>query len=139
MTETKSEIRDVRLIAKLAKDPLWFDGLPDTTRRMVITTLLNSLTRDDPKPSTREIVSVTRALALLERNDIERAKLEQAAATAELMGTAPPMPAVAMQVNGDISVAMPDLSGMTEGQLRAMLGDDEDGSNGKGRNGDGDD
>ena len=127
------------MIAKLAKDPLWFDGLPTTTRKMVITTLLNVLTRQEPPPKIREILGVTRALALLERNDIERAKLEQAADLAELMGTAPPMPAVAMNVEGNISVAMPDLSGMTEGQLRAMLGDDETGSNGNGRNGDGED
>lgn len=74
MSETKDGGRsDLQIIAKLARQPGWFEELPDQIRRGVMGKLLGVLNKQDLK--TRELVSVAKVLGSLEKNDIERSKL----------------------------------------------------------------
>lgn len=140
MPDEPSKHRGVRLIARLSDDPLWYDGLPANTKSVVMAELLTALTDKKNPPTRREKSSISRALATFYKADTERMKLEHAIALAELRGDAVPLPALAMQVNGDVTVALPDLSGMTNEQLLILMGGDEDeagpGSNGSNGSGD---
>lgn len=60
------------MIAALAKQPLWVESLTDEARAKVLQ-LLNDGLKDATSP--REISSVARAIANLERNDIDRTRL----------------------------------------------------------------
>ena len=60
------------MIAALAKQPAWVEGLTDKTRADVIRKLEDSL---DACRSARDVASVVRAISSLERNDIDRTKL----------------------------------------------------------------
>jgi hypothetical protein len=73
-----------RMIAALAKQPAWVEGLGEQTRREVVRKLEDSLALCD---SPREIASVVRAISMLERNDIDRTRLFL---DAEKQDTAPP-------------------------------------------------
>lgn len=77
MTESESESAlsraDLSLIAHLARQPGWFQNMPDRIRADVMGRLVAVLNKDDLR--TRELVSVAKAMASLERNDLERGKL----------------------------------------------------------------
>jgi hypothetical protein len=75
MTETESALSraDLRLIAQLARQPGWFQEMPDAIRRGVMSKLVAVLNKADLR--TRELVSVVKAMASLEKNDLERGKL----------------------------------------------------------------
>ena len=64
---------DLRLIAQLARQPGWFQELPDQIRRGVMGKLVAVLNKPDLR--TRELVSVAKVMAALEKNDLERGKL----------------------------------------------------------------
>jgi hypothetical protein len=61
-----------RMIAALAKSPAWVEHLTPEMRAQVVTQLHASLAVAD---SPREIASVAKALASLEKNDIDRTRL----------------------------------------------------------------
>ena len=61
-----------RMIAALAKDPLWVESLSPEARQKVVDKLHDAMHAAE---SPREIASVVRALANLEKNDIDRTKL----------------------------------------------------------------
>jgi hypothetical protein len=64
---------DLRLLAQLARQPGWFQELPDGVRRGVMIKLIAVLNKPDMR--TRELVSVAKVMASLEKNDLERGKL----------------------------------------------------------------
>lgn len=75
MTDTDPPISrgDLRLLAQLARQPGWFQELPDQIRRGVMSKLVAVLNK--PELRTRELVSVAKVMAALEKNDLERGKL----------------------------------------------------------------
>ena len=64
---------DLRLLAQLARQPGWFQELPDGVRRGVMAKLIGVLNKPDMR--TRELVSIAKVMASLEKNDLERGKL----------------------------------------------------------------
>lgn len=66
---------DLRLLAQLARQPgpLSSQELPDGVRRGVMVKLIAVLNKPDMR--TRELVSVAKVMASLEKNDLERGKL----------------------------------------------------------------
>lgn len=64
---------DLRLLAQLARQPGWFQEMPDQIRRGVMAKLVAVLNK--PELRTRELVSVAKVMAALEKNDLERGKL----------------------------------------------------------------
>jgi hypothetical protein len=60
------------MIASLAKNRAWTESLTDEDRERISRQLIGSLSACE---SPREIASVVKAIAGLERNDIERTKL----------------------------------------------------------------
>ena len=60
------------MIASLARNRAWTDSLTDEHRERINQRLLESL---DTAESARDVAAIAKALAGLERNDIERAKL----------------------------------------------------------------
>lgn len=75
MNDTESPLSrgDLRLLAQLARQPGWFQELPDGIRRGVMSKLVAVLNK--PEVRTRELVSVAKVMAALEKNDLERGKL----------------------------------------------------------------
>ena len=75
MTDTESPLSrgDLRLLAQLARQPGWFQEMPDQIRRGVMAKLVGVLNK--PELRTRELVSVAKVMAALEKNDLERGKL----------------------------------------------------------------
>lgn len=64
---------DLKLLAQLARQPGWFQEMPDQIRRGVMGKLVAVLNK--PELRTRELVSVAKVMAALEKNDLERGKL----------------------------------------------------------------
>ena len=74
MAEPDSMSRgDLKLLAQLARQPGWFQEMPDQIRRGVMGKLVAVLNK--PELRTRELVSVAKVMAALEKNDLERGKL----------------------------------------------------------------
>lgn len=65
--------KERRALLRFLAMPGWYDGLPDNTKRAVMGKVLAAL---NEAKSARDIGSITRALAMLERNDAIRAQLE---------------------------------------------------------------
>lgn len=68
-----SERGDLRILLKLVRQPGWFSELPDGIRIAVVAKLVGVLNKENARP--REILGVAKVLAVLERADMERAKL----------------------------------------------------------------
>lgn len=68
-----------RMIAALARDPLWVESLTPEMRSSLVLKLRDAV---EAAESPREVASVVRALASLEMNDIARTKLVMDAETA---------------------------------------------------------
>lgn len=64
---------DLKLLAQLARQPGWFQEMPDQIRRGVMAKLVAVLSKAELR--TRELVSVAKVMAALEKNDLERGKL----------------------------------------------------------------
>ena len=60
------------MIASLAKNQAWSDSISDDLRAEIVAKLRDALPHAD---SPREIASISKALASLEKNDIDRARL----------------------------------------------------------------
>ena len=61
-----------RMIAALAKDPLWVESLTPEMRESLVLKLRDAV---EAAESPREVASVVRAIASLEQNDIARTRL----------------------------------------------------------------
>lgn len=65
--------REGTMISRLLKHNGWLDGLDDIQRRAISGRMISILANDTSKD--REKIGAVRALAILEKNDIDRAKL----------------------------------------------------------------